>query len=306
MGKIDDTNNDALYFIAICLILMQDNMFSDLWDKFEDDIINHNRFFQNNEIIDEINGYMDKAIIYMPKGTNLFRARIYDRSLKERYIECYKNVLEQHGKVFDEKKLIKEGLDDTYISMLRFADEKKISDDEDLKLKVEAYKKYKNLKFKGYDAIESLPPTEGISSGRANPDNIRYLYVCEDKVTPIYEVKPSIGQTVSLAKLKLKRDVKLFDFTFNPYSESDVIPKLFTSIGYKFSLPNYGRTTKYYATQYLAEMIKHNKFDGIRFNSSLNKDGKNIVLFNVDDCSVISSKLVEISKINIKTKPLDM
>jgi hypothetical protein len=67
MGKIDDTNNDALYFIAICLILMQDNMFSDLWDKFEDDIINHNRFFQNNEIIDEINGYMDKATYIYPK-----------------------------------------------------------------------------------------------------------------------------------------------------------------------------------------------------------------------------------------------
>jgi hypothetical protein len=34
MDKIDDTNNDALKFIAVCLVLIQENMFSDLWDKF--------------------------------------------------------------------------------------------------------------------------------------------------------------------------------------------------------------------------------------------------------------------------------
>lgn len=41
-------------------------------------------------------------------------------------------------------------------------------------------------------------------------------------------------------------------------------------------------------------------FDGLRFNSSLNTGGINVVLFNPDVCKAISSDLVEIKGIHIE------
>ena len=37
--------------------------------------------------------------------------------------------------------------------------------------------------------------------------------------------------------------------------------------------------------------------------SSLNAGGKNLVLFNVEDCEVVSTSLVEISNIKIEKRP---
>ena len=53
-------------------------------------------------------------------------------------------------------------------------------------------------------------------------------------------------------------------------------------------------------TQYIAEEIKNMGFDGLRFRSSLNKNGFNVVLFNPDDCVAVSSDLVEVKGIDLK------
>ena len=70
---------------------------------------------------------------------------------------------------------------------------------------VKAQKKWKRyVKYKGWNAEDSgAPPADLMGNGRANPDHIRYLYLSEDPVTPVYEVRPIIGDTVSVAKFKL-------------------------------------------------------------------------------------------------------
>ena len=46
---------------------------------------------------------------------------------------------------------------------------------------------------------------------------------------------------------------------------------------------NYGGEEDYLPTQYLCEYIRELGFDGIRFASSLNQNGKIIVLFDAND-----------------------
>lgn len=60
----------------------------------------------------------------------------------------------------------------------------------------------------------------------------------------------------------------------------------------------------YYSTQYICEYIKHLGFDGIRFKSSLDSNGKNYVLFNsVNNTSkgysIINSKVFQVDSIEI-------
>ena len=140
-------------------------------------------------------------------------------------------------------------------------------------------------------------------SGRANPDHIRYLYLCEDDSTPVYEVRPIIGDTISVAKFKLNKDVKLYDLTLDIHdivnNEVLKLPRLYNTIGEMFSKPYNGDACRYLPTQYIAEEIKNLGFDGLRFRSSLRKDRVNIVLFNPEDCEAISSDLVEVKGIDL-------
>lgn len=126
----------------------------------------------------------------------------------------------------------------------------------------------------------------------------------EDPVTPVYEVRPIIGDTVSVAKFKLQKEVRLYDLTFDIHDiENDEVvelPRLYNTIAAMFSRLYNGDASKYLPTQYIAEEIKNMGFDGLRFRSSLNKNSYNVVLFNPDDCIAISSDLVEAKGIDLK------
>lgn len=163
----------------------------------------------------------------------------------------------------------------------------------------------RKIKFKGWNKKESgAPPADRVGNGRANPDHIRYLYLSEDPITPVYEVRPIIGDTVSVAKFKLHKDVRLYDLTLNTIDDNNdgtaILQRLYNTIGTRFSRPNNGDTSKYITTQYIAEEIKNMGFDGLRYRSSLNEGGYNVVLFNPNDCEAVSSELIEVKGIELK------
>lgn len=168
----------------------------------------------------------------------------------------------------------------------------------------------KSVKFKGYGSHDStvLEPNK-VTNGRVTPDHIRYLYVCENENTPVYEVRPVISDQVSVAWFRLNREVKMYDLTSPKQSFEDrsfksveeyESSKLLSAIGDMFSRPFNGDPVKYIATQFLAEEIKNMGFDGLRFNSSLNTGGINVVLFDPDVCKAVSYELVEIKEIYIE------
>ncbi|EJV56387.1 hypothetical protein IEM_05269 [Bacillus cereus BAG6O-2] len=54
--------------------------------------------------------------------------------------------------------------------------------------------------------------------------------------------------------------------------------------------------------QYIAKFINNLGYEGIKFNSSLYKKGRNITIFNYDKCEPVSSKLYEIDDICFEVK----
>jgi len=156
--------------------------------------------------------------------------------------------------------------------------------------------------FYGYNKENSFVPSPEIitEDGRTNPKYIRYLYVSENEATAMIEVKPVLESFVSIAKIKAKEPLALLDIPRSLPEDSDA-----ESIGFImginefFSSPSLGELKDYLPAQYIAEYIKSlEKFDGIRFHSSLNKTGLNLTIFNYQKCLPIASKIYAVTRIH--------
>lgn len=301
--EIENINENEWTFLLLMMLMEDIKQRNSKWNNFEKELIYKNRFSVKHAVIDEIHECASSATKIIKAGTVLYRARVFDKSNFDKLVRYY---LKENGcgeKEID--KIITEWSDEEKLLSLIpeiYSD----YDYEQTPELVKAQAKWKkNVRFKGWNAQDSsAPPADYVGNGRANPDHIRYLYLSEDSVTPVYEVRPIIGQTVSVAKFKLQKDVKIYDLTLDIHDLiQDTVtefPRLYNTIGAMFSRPYNGEISKYLPTQYLAEEIKNMGFDGLRFRSSLNKGGINIVLFDPDICTAISSDLVDVKEIELK------
>ncbi len=152
------------------------------------------------------------------------------------------------------------------------------------------------------------PKPELVSGGRANPSGIPYLYLSDKPDTVLYEVRASYLDELSIATFQLKKEfdsIKIVDFTedtplFQPTKVNETIKAslLRKKISQDLSKPmrRYDSEIEYIPTQFICEFI--NVFtgaNGIRLNSSLHIDGKNIVIFNQE---FMECKDVQLKKIN--------
>lgn len=281
-----------------------------LWKDFDKEIKYNNRFFPKGELLNELQRIQKYAVYEIKKGKRFYRARLfahpyeyYQKELKQiadTIAKYYPNV--KDGTVpFDLKDILD-------ITVLFGAMSCLDIDNQPLCDELEKIFQ-KKKRFWGYGAEQSdAPPKEKTSGGRANPRNISYLYIAEDVKTAILEVRPNVMQEISVATVKITKDLKLFDFCYTDPSKSE-LGKSFDLgiISAAFSMPNYGDESNYYATQYVCEFIKEMGFDGIRFYSSLNPDGKNIVLFDTEinpltkskNYKIINSKVYSVTKLGI-------
>lgn len=314
MDEFYKMSTDDQWWVLLLLLLESSKTVDEQVQQFENDLIYKNRFSSKHAVVEEIHKHEDEAIIIIPPGKTYYRARIFKDFSIDKLVKYY---LQELGKAEDEIKEILNTWDKTQkvnaLSNAQFF----VSDDgqhkysnEQIAIRNAQLKWRKSVKFKGYGSRDSTAPEPNkVTNGRANPDHIRYLYVCEDENTPVYEVRPVIGDQVSVARFRLNREVKLYDLTSPKQSFEDQSfksveeyesAKLFSAIGDMFSRPFNGDPVKYIATQFLAEEIKNMGFDGLRFNSSLNTGGINVVLFDPDVCKAVSSELVEIKGIHIE------
>jgi len=161
-------------------------------------------------------------------------------------------------------------------------------------------------------------PEKGKSSaGRANPYGIPYLYLSADKRTTLYEIRVAYLDEVSVGTFVVKdgESLNLVDFTDIPsafayevmgsiveYTKSRLIKKMI-SIDLSKPLRRYDSELEYIPTQFICEFIKViTGADGIKFNSSLHKDGVNIVLFEQEkvNCLVVEKEFI--NDVSIKSK----
>lgn len=176
--------------------------------------------------------------------------------------------------------------------------------------------------FYGYDANNSfVPPKNKTKDMRANYRNIPYLYCAADKYTSIVEVRPTISSKVSVATIQIYETLKLFDLTIKnnllqiPAQKKTVLQEL----SELYSKPvNDDELLDYIPTQFIAEYIKNNNYDGIAYMSSLTPEIKtnnfnlvdtskryNVVIFNYDKCKVIKSNVYSIDKICFEPNQID-
>ena len=299
---IDNTDHDSEFYKIVLFLFYLDavNKADHTWDEFAEELIYKNRFSSKNDILEELHKKATDATYMIAKGTVLYRARIFDKNIIDSFVKNY---------VFDPDKAT--GIDKDSIPRLNLKPKDVLSlvlatnPEAGFETIKKAYSIWKRKKFKGYNNLESgAPPKEYASAGRANPKYIPYLYLCEDEITPVYEVRPTIGQQVSVAKFKTTRDLRLYDLTLELNDKIDTpscsVPSLYDSVGKHFSIPNTGDDFQYLPTQFLSEEIKNMGFDGLRFRSSLHNGGINIVLFSADYCKALSSNIVQVNNIKLE------
>ena len=151
------------------------------------------------------------------------------------------------------------------------------------------------------------PEPKYVNGGRANPSGIPFLYLSDNTETVLYEVRASYLDELSIATFKLMANIesiKIVDFTevtslFQPNSINSTIKAklLRDEISRDLSKPmrRYDTEIEYIPTQFICEFIKvFTGASGIRFYSSLDITGKNIVIFDQDimDCEEVSLRKI--------------
>lgn len=121
------------------------------------------------------------------------------------------------------------------------------------------------------DEISAVPPLVA-NEGRANRAGVSFLYCATDEYTAISEVRPHPSDIVSIAKFKVKSDLKLFDLSYphliNYYHCETSLKELrtYATIAKIFNIATPpSQKGRYLVTQLIANAIRQLGYDGIIF-----------------------------------------
>lgn len=153
------------------------------------------------------------------------------------------------------------------------------------------------------------PPSNITPAGRANPQGIPYLYLCQEEATTYYEVRAVYLDKLTIGTFAAARNLRILDFTnrlnlYYAYNNSnsslmDEVSKqiILRLISEDLSKPlrRFDTELEYVPTQYICEYCKLNGVEGIRFNSSLHEGGVNVVLFDstAANCKKVTTREIK-------------
>lgn len=163
--------------------------------------------------------------------------------------------------------------------------------------------------FYGFNDRDSfVPPNKvDIKEGRVNPTKICYLYASSKPTICISEVRAKPMEKVSIAKILIEKNLKLFNVTaYNglaipiEYTDEEAfLLDCLQNIGSAFMEPCRS-PEDYLLSQLVAEYVKNLGYDGIMHISSENHRGHNFDIFNYEKCKAISSKAYIVFDTKIK------
>ncbi len=161
------------------------------------------------------------------------------------------------------------------------------------------------------------PPAEKVGNGRVNPIGISYLYTASDRETAIAELRPDVGDYVCVCEFRATEALEFVDLrnpreTISPFDISqrdgrleDAIDRLeyLNKLGKELSKPVIPREAnlEYLSSQYLCELIKHLKYDGVVYKSSVGA-GDNYAIFDDKDISGENISMLSITGNSYKTE----
>ena len=164
-----------------------------------------------------------------------------------------------------------------------------------------------------YDKM-GCPPKEMATAGRANPIGIPYLYLSDSAKTTYFEVRAVYLDKLSVGTFRIERELELVDFIYDmnlflayndgttSLKEIVIKKKIIDAISEDLSKPlrRYDSELEYVPTQLICEYCKRIVgADGISFESSLHKGGRNYVLFDDSSAKCVRVDSHEITKIDI-------
>jgi hypothetical protein len=156
------------------------------------------------------------------------------------------------------------------------------------------------------------PPPMLCTPGRLNRNGVSHLYLADDLDTAIAEIKPIPGNICSYAKIKNKNELKMIDL------KRDTINSNYLTLGYNSYYFYYTiskrlseplepqKQNRYLITQYLSDIIRNNKFDGIIYDSAMTF-GINYLFFENGNAQIIknSKNMVKITKVSFSHENWD-
>lgn len=167
------------------------------------------------------------------------------------------------------------------------------------------------------------PPKELATAGRANPIGIPYLYLSDSIKTTYFEVRAVYLDRLSVGTFRIERELKLIDFVYDvnlflsyndgsaTLKETIIKKKIIEAISSDLSKPlrRYDSEIEYVPTQLICEYCRSiivdsdgSTADGITFESSLHKGGRNYVLFDETAAKCVRVDSHEIKRIDIDKK----
>ena len=153
---------------------------------------------------------------------------------------------------------------------------------------------------------QMVPNTQFVKAGgRANPPGFVYLYLANRPETAMVEMRPWVGESLSVTLFKTLKDVRVVlcqAKSEDPFERINLTGKkllaekidkyVWEDISSAFARPVSRADTErdYAPTQILAEAFKAEGFGGIVYESGLSK-GLNVVLFDIQSAKPIKNHL---------------
>lgn len=159
------------------------------------------------------------------------------------------------------------------------------------------------------------PPRYRRSGGRINPDGIGVLYLSSDIRTVLNEIRASAFDYVTIGEFLNFRDIRvvnlsgvartspfLYEGEFEQFAANR---KVFQEIAAEIAKPlrRSDSLLEYLPTQYIAEFIKSENYDGVEYASTLRQGGCNLAIFDEGLFDCMSIQTVEVSEILYTTQP---
>lgn len=171
-----------------------------------------------------------------------------------------------------------------------------------------------------YGGERMKPLSDRAKEGRANPAGISMLYLGSSEQTAISEVRPWTGSELSVAQLRICRDITVIDLSLGhrqtsfqhlffsellgekPVSREKKEEAVWIDIDNAFSRPvtRSDDTADYVPTQILAELFRDHGYDGLVYGSQFGETGYNIGLFDVEDAEIINAAPYQVTGIEVK------
>lgn len=242
----------------------------ELWNSFFEEVMYHQRFFISHPLLDRLEEIAQHCEMIIRPGELFYRARIIDdKAAKEEHMmtKCY-------GKG---------------------------ASDEDRKWYHSKENKFKGLTREG----SYVPPSPKlVRDGRSNPKFIRYLYVAESPTTAVFEVRPILYNAVNVAGIEVLEQLRVANIAvdIDPCKERSFEEWILCFIQSAFSSPT-NNSDDYIPTQIIAEFFRHKGYDGIRYSSSLHREGHNLTIFDTSKCEAIFSTDLRLENMKIYLRP---